>query len=291
MNSVKENLIAALRYILVPLCRIAVRNGITSGDLTKAINDALVRASAAELKSAGIEDASDEEVAQISGLTIEQIRTSKTTEVSGTGVKNFSFSAQEVLAGWNADRDYAGPYGLLLDIPLRAGSPGLGIRSFETLVAKYAGPNVSARVVLEELLKTGNVVEVGDGVLRCSARSYRPLRLSPENIQRFATVVHNLIGTLAVNLQTEVHGTGLYEQIVWADFGVNADDLQKFNTFFRARAQSFADEIDTRLSEYSNKDRQGPIRTGIGLYHYVENDEDREAYLKSFNLKGDSDVK
>jgi len=290
VDSVKENLVAALRYIFVPLCRIAVRNGITSKDLVGALNEALMRATDAELKGAGIDDASDEEIAQKSGLTPDQVRSARRNEPTGTGVKNFSFSAQEVLAGWHADRSYSGPYGLLLDIPFRAGTPGHGIRSFEALVAKYGGPNISARVVLDELLKTGNVVDLGDGILRCSSRSYRPLRLSPENIQRFATVVHNLIGTTAVNLQREIPGTGLYEQIVWADFGLNEEDLQRFNTFFRARAQSFADEVDTWLSEYSNQERQGSIRTGIGLYHYVENDEDREAYLKSMSAKGDSNV-
>jgi hypothetical protein len=43
----------------------------------------------------------------------------------------------------------------------------------------------------------------------------------------------------------------------------------------------FADEVDNWLSDYSNTERQGPIKTGIGLYHYIESDEDRDAYAKS----------
>jgi hypothetical protein len=287
MQSVKENLIAALRHIMRPLCRIAVRNGIRLGDLSSALNDALVRAADAEFKAAGIEDASDEEVAQKTGMTPAQVRGAKRNIGDETGVKNFSFAAQEVLAGWHSDHNYSGPYGLVLDIPFSSDIAGHGNRSFEALVRKYAGPEISARVVLEELLKTKNVENVGDGILRSSTRTYIAERLSPENIQRFATVVHNLIGTTAVNLQREVPGTGLMERTVWADFGLNAGDMQKFNAFIRNRGQSFADEVDTWLQEHSNAERRGSIRTGIGLYHYVENDDDREAYLRSVGGKGD----
>jgi hypothetical protein len=142
-------------------------------------------------------------------------------------------------------------------------------------------------VVLEELLKSKNVEHMGDGILRSSTRTYIPGRLSPENIQRFATVVHNLIGTTAVNMQREVPGTGLMERIVWADFGLSPDDLQRFNSYIRLRGQAFADEVDTWFQEHSNSERRGSTRTGIGLFHYVENDEDREAYLQSMGVKGD----
>lgn len=290
MESVKENLLAALRYILVPLCRIAVRNGIRSGELTTAMAEALTRAADAELRASGITDASDEEIAQRSGLTAEQVRSARRNDGGSTGVKNFSFAAQEVLAGWHADRSYSGPYGLVLDIPFRANTPGHGSRSFEALVRKYAGPSASPRVVLDELLKTKNVVDLGDEILRSATRAYRPERLSPESIQRFATVVHNLIGTTAVNLHREVPGTGLMEQVVFADFGLTTEGLQKFNLFIRSRGQSFADEVDTWLSEQSNAERRGSISTGIGLYHYVESDEDREAYLKALGGKGDGNV-
>jgi len=290
VESVKENLLAALRYILVPLCRIAIRNRIRSNELMTAMVEAITRATNAELKASGITDASDEEIAQRSGLAVEQVRGGRRTDGSSTGVKNYSFAAQDVLAGWHSDRSYSGPYGLVLDIPFRANTPGHGDRSFEALVRKYAGPDASPRVVLDELLKTKNVVDLGDEILRSATRSYRPERLSPENIQRFATVVHNLIGTTAVNLQREVPGTGLMEQIVWADFGLTNEGLQKFNLFVRARGQAFADEVDTWLSDHSNAERRGSIRTGIGLYHYVESDDDREAYLRSLGGKGDDNV-
>lgn len=287
MPSVKENLVAALRHIFLPLCRIAIRNGIRWNDISTALRDALVRAANAELRAAGIPDASDEEVAQKAGVVVGQVREAKRSDVDGTGVRDFSFSAQEVLAGWHSDRSYSGPYGLVLDVPFESGASGHGTRSFEALVKKYAGPDASPRVVLEELLKTKNVEHMGDGILRSTTRTYIPGRLSPENIQRFATVVHNLIGTTAVNMQREVPGTGLMERIVWADFGLNPDDLQKFNSYIRLRGQAFADEVDTWFQEHSNSERRGSTRTGIGLFHYVENDEDREAYLKSMDVKGD----
>jgi hypothetical protein len=151
----------------------------------------------------------------------------------------------------------------------------------------YAGTDASPKVILEELLRTKNVEVVGDGILRCINRTYIPERLSPENIQRFAQVVHNLIGTMAVNLKRTVPGTGLLERKVFADFGINSADFEKLNAYVRLRGQSFLDDMDQWFSAHSNSERRGDVRTGVGLYHYVETDEDSEEYLKQLKIKGD----
>jgi len=287
VQSVKDNLVAAMRHILRPLCRIAVRNGLRLGDLDSAMRDAMATAARAELKTGGVESPSDEEVALMAGMSVWQVQASNREIDSGSGVRNVSWAAAEVLAGWHSDHRYSGPYGLVLDIPFSASESGQEERSFEALVRKYAGLNVSARVVLDELVKTKNVQNLGDGILRSLTRTYIPQRLSPESIEHFATVVHNVIGTTALNLKRDAPGTGLMERQVYADFGLSEEDLKKFNLFVRKRGQVFADEVDTWLQEYSNAERRGSVRTGIGLYHYVENDEDREAYVRSLAGKGD----
>ena len=177
---------------------------------------------------------------------------------------------------------YLGPYGLVLDIPIspELSNRGSDSRCFENLVEKYAGPNVSASIVLDALLRSGAVQDLGNGIVRCVARTYIAERLSPENIQEFAEAVHNVVGTMAVNLKRTVRGTGLLQRTVFADYGLTEEDLAKFNGFIRKTGEKFIDEVDTWFSKHSNKEKQGPIKTGIGLYHYVENDDDRADYLK-----------
>jgi hypothetical protein len=290
-QSVKGNLLAAIRHVLRPLCRIAIRNGIGFEDLSLALQSALVSGARAELGARG-KTLSEEEVGLMAGMTAVQVRGVRDSETSTTGVPNYSWAASEVLAAWHSDVLYLGPYGLVLDIPIAPEVRGRGsdVRSFESLVRKYAGPTVSAEIVLDALVNSGAVQNLGNGIVRCVARTYIAERLSPENIQGFAEAVHNVIGTFAVNLKRTVRGTGLFQRTVFADYGLTEDELAKFNGFIRKTGEKFVDEVDTWFAKHSNQENQGPIKTGIGLYHYVENDEDREEYLKLLEREGSSNA-
>jgi hypothetical protein len=281
-QSVKGNLLAAITHVLRPLCRIAIRNGIGFDELSMALQSALVNGARAELASTGRKELSEEEVGLMAGMTALQVRGVRAAGSKENIALNYSLAASEVLAGWHSDVLYLGPYGLVLDIPISPEGSGHASdsRCFESLVEKYAGPNVSASIVLDALLRSGAVQNLGNGIVRCVARTYIAERLSPENIQEFAEAVHNVVGTMAVNLKRTVRGTGLLQRTVFADYGLTEEDLAKFNGFIRKAGEKFIDEVDTWFSKHSNKEKQGPIKTGIGLYHYVENDDDRADYLK-----------
>jgi hypothetical protein len=287
-QSVKGNLLAAITYVLGPLCRIAIRNGIGFDDLSIALQSALVKGARAEMASDGGKELSEEEVGLMTGMTAVQVRGTRGSETKANPALNYTWAASEVLAGWHSDVLYLGPYGLVLDIPIlpEASSRGAESRSFESLVHKYAGPSVSVEIVLDALLKSGAVQNLGNGIVRCVARTYIAERLSPENIQAFAEAVHNVIATMAVNLKRTVRGTGLLQRTVFADYGLSEEDLAKFNGFIRKTGEKLTDEVDTWFSKHSNKEKQGSIKTGIGLYHYVENNEDREEYLKLVQGEG-----
>jgi hypothetical protein len=291
VQSVKENLFAAMRHVLRPLCRIAIKNGLRFSDLERALQDAMVSAASLELKNGGSTDISDEEIGMMAGLSTAQVQVANRTDPSVFPIPSVSWAASEVLAGWHSDSAYAGPYGLVLDVPFSVseGDRSHGRRSFEALVQRYAGEAVSPRLVLEELLKSKNVQNLGDGILRSVSRTYIAERLSPKNIQEFAEAVHNMIGTMAVNLERTVPGTGLLQRTVFSDYGLTEEGLRKFNEFIRTVGRSFTEDVvDTWFVNNSNKDARGPIRTGIGLYHYVENDADRESYLESLKRERNS---
>jgi hypothetical protein len=140
-------------------------------------------------------------------------------------------------------------------------------------------------------VRSGAVQKLGNGIVRCVDRTYIAERLSPENIQVFAEAVHNVIGTMAVNLKRTTRGDGLLQRVVFADYGLSEENLSKFNLFIRKSGEKFIDEVDTWFAKHSNKEMQGPIKTGVGLYHYVENDSDREEYLKSMQGEGSNDAR
>jgi hypothetical protein len=90
-----------------------------------------------------------------------------------------------------------------------------------------------------------------------------------------------------------VGGKGLFERAIFTDNRITRIDLQAFDKYVRERGQRFADDIDIWLSSRSQPAPSDvdTIHTGIGIYHYVVNDEDeREFGQAQIELEGTKDA-
>ena len=112
------------------------------------------------------------------------------------------------------------------------------------------------QVLLDELVRTACVQDLGNGFYRALTRSYVPEQLSAESIRRFAQVVHNVIETLEVNLRRSDSGLRRVERTVFADYGLPREALGAFDKYIRDRGQIFADDIDNWLSARSHEGQQ-----------------------------------
>jgi Family of unknown function (DUF6502) len=280
MESVKANLLAAYRYLLKPLVRLAVRNAVAFREFSDVLKQAYVDVATRQLVAAGKEP-SIEGISLIAHLEATEIRDVLNAEV---GVK-FGLEAQKsnplptILAAWHTDVNYTGPYGVLRDIEFSRGS-GASEKSsgtFTDLAAAYC-LGISPRALLDELIRTGCVQDIGNGYYRALKRSYIPDPLSRQSILSFARVVHNICETLEVNFRAEsIGGKGLIERTVYTVHGISKQDLKDFDKFIRARGQIFADDIDNWLSDRDKEGYEDSIKTGVGFYHYVVNDDDERA--------------
>jgi len=199
-------------------------------------------------------------------------------------------AAVRVLLGWHTDRDYIGPYGLVRDLAFSTseGKSKKDVSGFVDLAQQYC-PGVRPKVLLDELIRTGCVQDLGNGFYRALTRSYVPEQLSAESIRRFAEVVHNVTETLEVNLRRSVRGTGRIERTIWADYGLRPHDLAAFDKYLRERGQLFADDIDNWLSDRSQEGHPDAIQTGIGFYHYVVNSDDERDFGRALQIEGIAD--
>jgi hypothetical protein len=206
-------------------------------------------------------------------------------DVKLTDVDQRINAAVRVLLGWHTDRDYVGPYGLVRDLAFSSneGKSKKDVSSFVDLARQYC-PGVPPKVLLDELIRTGCVQDLGNGFYRALTRSYVPEQLSAESIRRFAEVVHNVTETLEVNLRRSVRGTGRIERTIWADYGLRPHDLAAFDKYLRERGQLFADDIDNWLSDRSQEGYSDAIQTGIGFYHYVVNNDDEQDFGRALQI-------
>lgn len=196
----------------------------------------------------------------------------------------------KLLSVWNKDPRYSGPYGVLLDLPFDSSSERSGQlgRSFSDLVRETT-PDFSPQVILDECLRVECVISVGNSFYRAVKRSHVPEPLSTQSIGHFAHVVHNVCETCERNLRVDsAGGKGLFERRIFTDTRINGTDLQEFDKYVRGRGQQLADDIDNWLSTRNSQaaHEAATIHTGIGVYHYILNDEDEQDFIQTLDVEG-----
>lgn len=288
-QSVKHNLLAAFRHLLRPLVRIAIRNGVAYPAFATALRDAYIKVASAEL-TASRGDVSADAISLMTEIDIgEASKVLQAPDVVEFGAAERRMnSVARVLLGWHTDRDYIGPYGLVRDLAFAPAEtqPKKDVSGFVDLSRQYC-PDLPPKVVLDELIRTGCVQDLGNGFYRALTRLYVPQQLSPESIRRLAQVVHNVTETLEVNLRRSVRGTGRIERTIYADYGLRPDDLAAFDKYVRERGQLFADDIDNWLSDRSQEGHPDAVQTGIGFYHYVVNSDDEKDFGRALKIEGE----
>jgi len=289
-QSVKHNLLAAFRYLLRPLVRIAIRNGVAFPEFAGMLQDAYVHVAARQLVSSGREPTADAiaVMTEVTAVDVRDLLELPDNARLGEAEQKINAAAR-VLIGWHTDRDYIGPYGLVRDLPF-AGAGGQTKRivaGFVELAQRYCA-GYPPQVLLDELVRTGCVQDLGNGYFRALTRSYVPEQLSAESIRRFAHVVHNVTETLELNLRTTVQDRRRIERTVFADYGLPRDALEAFDKYVRERGQIFADDIDNWLSARSIQGQEDVVQTGIGFYHYIVNEEDEDDFGKTLRDEGAS---
>src|SRR5882757_1799205 len=285
-QSVKENLLAAFGYLLKPLVRLAATNGVSFPEFCEALKQAYVDVAAKQMRTSG-KDPTEEGISLIANIPRPEVRDILNSNASArfTEAIKEANPLAKALGAWHADPRYLGPYGVLRDLQFSASTlPAIGVAeridSFTDLVQKYC-PEVSPRALLEELVSSRCVQDVGNGFYRAIKRSYVPDPLSPASILLFARVVHNHCEAAEVNLRAESgKEMGLVERIIYTEHGITKQELKLFDTFIRTRGQSFADDIDNWLTERDKPDRTDTVKTGVGFYHYIVNEEDDLALSK-----------
>jgi hypothetical protein len=175
-----------------------------------------------------------------------------------------------VLHGWHNDRDYVGPYGFPIDLPLD-GTPF----SLTNLTSRHAA-GVSPQVVLKELRRVGAVTEVGVNVWKPLKQEYIEPSLSPENLSRMASLVESLLSTLENNTRGKRDGTDLFERTMIVDAPLTNAQLLELQAYLKVFGGQFLQRVDT-FAAVDLQEKMGvrpgevaDIRAGLQCFLFVE---------------------
>jgi Family of unknown function (DUF6502) len=267
-DNVKKSLLAACRHLMNPLVRILLRHGVSYGEFSDSVRGAYIDIAAADLMPQD-RPQSDARIGILTGVAARDVRRIRVADANAESEVGLNRIAR-VLQGWSQDPEYLGPYGLPLEVPF-AGD----LVSFEELVGRYAS-GVSARALLEELIRANAALETDDGYVRLLNRTYLPTPLDPIGLERLGNVVSYFIDTVDFNLQKRKQGEGRFERYAITMEGLAPHDLVAFDELIREKGQEFLEILDDWLGEHEIKGghrlpTSDSIRTGVGVFHFIEN--------------------
>ena len=182
----------------------------------------------------------------------------------------FLIPEAEVLAEWGYKPKFRGPDDIPIDLPIS----GRGI-TFQNLVTKLAGRNVTAQTVLDRLTKSGNVELVDENTVRLVSKIYFPLQGDNyEALDVGMAAAANLLRTVHHNVSNQDGAPGrLVQQQRWS----NDIPIKNYEKFKAAITDLLRDQIDESLSVLENyedeHDASPKVTAGIGAYYFESFDD------------------
>ena len=267
-KDLKQGLLAAYRRLLRPLIRILIRNGVAYGEFAEVAKEVYIDVAASDFKVPH-RKMSQARIAILTGLTRKEVARIFGDKNKKEDTPSEVHRVTRVLTGWHTDADFTGPYGLPLELRFEGNSGN----DFVSLVQRFSG-DMAARAMLDELLRIGAVQETERGWYKALTRTYLSKIDAPEGFELLGTGVTNFVSTIDNNIVEQDLEKRNFERHVFADDGIKEEDLPRFRSFIKERAQLLLEEVDNWLSQLDTPKPgdKNTVNTGLGIYHYVDED-------------------
>ena len=255
-ETVRATLLGALGYVLKPMVRLAIRNGLSYEDFGTGLKRVFVETILGDMDSPE-KPMTTARIAILSGIARSDVDEAKADLARGAGsdLERLAFVAQ-LIEGWHQDSEFTGPYGIPLELPIEPG-PG----SFPALMRRYC-EDIEPLDMLGLLKRVGLAKQASDGQVRLVTRSFIAGKFKPEAIERMGRTLGDLADTLEYNLNPQRGGKPRFERRVYTPEGVTRETLIGFRKAADELGQDFLEQLDNWLSE---REQEEEIRIEKGL--------------------------
>ncbi|WP_053981407.1 DUF6502 family protein [Marinagarivorans algicola] len=263
---------AALSNLLDPIAAMLLRNGVTFQEFTALAKGTYVAVAQRDFGVRG-RPTNTAKVSALTGIDRKEVKRLKDLLAQGARVaeaREGQDKMSRVVRGWYEDPEFLNEQGhpahLLLDD---------GTLSFKELARRYSG-GLPFNVVLKELIRAGNVVELDGGALRVLKPFYTPPGSDPQAMLRAGTVINELANTLLHNLYLTHESpkkTLRFERRASSNH-ILAKDAQAFKDFLNHEGQAFLERVAQWIVAHQiDPNAQPPshnpteiVRLGVGVY-------------------------
>jgi hypothetical protein len=268
----KQGLITAYRRLMRPLIRILIRNGVAYGEFAEIAKEVYIDVAASDFKVPH-RKMSQARISILTGLTRKDVARIIGDKNKKEDTPSEVHRVTRVLTGWHTDADYTGPYGLPLELQFENSE---NQPDFTKLVQRYSG-DMAARAMLDELLRIGAVQETERSWFKVLTRTYLSKVDAPEGFELLGTGVTNFVSTIDNNILEQSLENRNFERHVFADNGIKKENLPRFRSYIKERAQLLLEEVDNWLSQLDAPESgdKNIVHTGLGIYHYVDSEKNK----------------
>lgn len=260
----KDHVIDAFRYLMRPLIRFLLRNGVTWDEFSSAAKDSYVEVARAEYGIQG-RPTNTARVAVITGLSRREVARVRDRVLDATDrpVNRKGNRISQILTAWHVDKEFVDDNGGPKELPATGASGSLA-----SLLKRFAGdlPHVAVK---KEMLKLGLIEIMQNGHTKVLKRDYVYGSVDPEIVRQMSVALHDHAATLDQNLDADRKTPARFEGLA-DNVHVSPRSVQAFNEFVEDRGMRFLQEVDGWLSKHeidTSKSTNGrEVRLGVGVY-------------------------
>lgn len=268
--STKRNL-AHLHRTLLPLVRVALRQGITAHEFTRWVEAAFVHAAIDVLREQG-KDASFSRISAVTGIHRHAVSAILGGASGASGVPGAEKEYQRhrlarVLSGWFESPGFTDSNGRPLALPLEGDHP-----SFAELVREHSG-DIYPGIILDELVSVGAARLRDDGMVEAISRRFTSGGAGDAAVEHASIVAGDVLRTVEHNMQAS-SAERLYEDSAIAvDLPPNA--IPRLARMLEQRAATFLDDFEGWLSELQQAEamqstKAQTVRAGVRIIMVTE---------------------
>jgi len=262
---IKKQVLTAVGYVLRPLARMLLRNGVTWQEFAELGKEVFVQIAREDYGIKG-RPTNSARVALITGLSRREVTRVKSVLLGERDrEQGVPGRISQILSAWHLDPAFRAADGLPAVLPVSGEGP-----TMESLLKQCAGDSPYGAIT-KELLELG-LVERTAGGYRVLARDYIRSPTDPDLIRQASTALHDHATTIAYNVDAKRSGPARFERMA-THRAVPHENLRAFETYLHAEGQVFLERVDDWLVSHADsaddnaiKSPDRKLRIGVGMY-------------------------
>lgn len=269
MESTKFDILNAIAKMLRPLVRLLLKYQISYGEFSSFVRRIYVEVAYSDF-TIPKRKTTYSKVAVMTGIDrkmVQEIINNK-KDVLEEQAKPIN-KGLSVVKEWTTSRKYLDKNKKPLELPLR------GKKSFETLVAQSCA-DLTARSVLDELVRSDVVVKTEDNTVRLVKTAYVPTGDEKQLVNVVFTCARDLLLTGEHNIENDADNLWFQRQVAYSNIPVS--EIDEFKQLSDTKSEELIGEMnrwlhDKNIGDKSDFDEQTK-RVGVGIYYIeIENGE------------------